>query len=281
MRSVLTYFRERFPLLAVLILGLGTAIYIVAVCSPEQPDSVTFSLTGLVALAFTSFLLRQRVMDEFKDRGHDDLNYPNRPVQRGAISIKNLVGLGIAAFALELSSVISIAAISSNRQSIYYYLAVIAFSLLTAREFFIPNWLNRHFTTYYISHQLIFVFFILWGFSIFGTKDELRTSAGAISFILIMASLEIMRKYEIRTNSAGEVVRDTYLAVWGKTQANLVLALGVAISGVLLGFFECTVLSIIGLISGLIIIGVRKSERAVQAATIGGFFVLGLVAYFS
>ena len=253
----------------------------VAVCSPEQPDSVTFSLTALVALAFSSFLLRQRVMDEFKDRGHDDINYPNRPVQRGAISIKKLVGLGIAAFALELSSVISIAAISSNWQSIYYYLAVIAFSLLTAREFFIPNWLTRHFTTYYISHQLIFVFFILWGFSIFGTEDELRLSAGAISFILIMASLEIMRKYEIRTNSAGEVVRDTYLAVWGKTQANLVLALGVAISGVLLGFFECTVLSIIGLISGLIIIGVRKSERAVQAATIGGFFVLGLVAYFS
>jgi hypothetical protein len=254
----------------------------VAVCSPEQPDSVTFSLTGLVALAFTSFLLRQRVMDEFKDRGHDDLNYPNRPVQRGAISIKNLVGLGIAAFALEISSVISLAAISSSHwQSIYYYLAVIAFSLLTAREFFIPNWLNRHFTTYYISHQLIFVFFIIWGFSIFGTKNELRISAGASSFILIMASLEIMRKYEIRTNSAGEVVKDTYLAVWGKTPTNLVLALGVAISGVLLGLFESTLLSIIGLISGLIIIGVRKSERAVQAATIGGFFVLGLVAYFS
>ena len=281
MRSVVTYFRERFPLPAVLILGLGTAIYMVAVCSPAQPDSVTFSLTGLAALAFTSFLLRQRVMDEFKDRGHDDLNYPDRPVQRGAISIKNLVGLGLAAFALELSSVISIAAISSHWQSVYYYLAVIAFSLLTSREFFIPNWLNRHFTTYYISHQLIFVFFILWAFSIFDTKAELRLVAGAFSFIFIMASLEIMRKYEIRTNSAGDVVKDTYLAVWGKTQTNLVLALGVAISGVLLGLFESTVLSIFGSISGLIIIGVRKSERAVQAATIGGFFVLGLVAYFS
>ena len=264
-----------------LILGLGTSTYMVAVCSPDQPDSVTFSLTVLIALAFTSFLLRQRVMDEFKDRGHDDLNYPNRPVQRGAISIKNLVGLGIAAFLLEISAVISIAAISSHWQSIYYYLPVIAFSLLTAREFFIPNWLNKHFTLYYLTHQLIFVFFILWGVSIFETSGELRIAAGSISFILMMASLEIMRKYEIRTNSAGEVVRDTYLAVWGRTQTNLVLALGVAISGVSFGLFESATLSIIGLISGLIIVGVRKSERAVQAATIGGFFVLGLVAYFS
>jgi hypothetical protein len=96
-----------------------------------------------------------------------------------------------------------------------------------------------------------------------------------------MASLEIMRKYEIRRNSAGEVVADTYLAVWGKRATNIALAIGLFLSGLFASSFEGVWLLIIGILAGLIIIGVRKSERAVQAATIGGFFALGLVAYFS
>lgn len=281
MQSVFTYFRERFPLPAVLVLAFGTAVFMVAGYSPEQPNSVTYVLTGLIALAFTAFLLRQRVMDEFKDRNHDSANYPNRPVQRGAISIKNLVWLGISAFLIEIGSVLEIAYISEHWLSVFWYLSVIAFSLLTAFEFFIPKWLNQHFTLYFFSHQLIFFFFSAWAFSVFLPSNFSRAICGSLSFVLIMASLEIMRKYEIRRNSAGEVVADTYLAVWGKRATNIALAIGLFLSGLFASSFEGVWLLIIGILAGLIIIGVRKSERAVQAATIGGFFALGLVAYFS
>jgi 4-hydroxybenzoate polyprenyltransferase len=280
LKSVFTYFRERFPLPAVIVLAIGTAVFMVAVCSPGQPSSIRYTLTGLVALAFIAFLLRQRVMDEFKDRGHDNANYPNRPVQRGAVSIRTLVLLGLVSFLIEITSASLIAGISNNWQTLLCYLAVVAFSLLTAKEFFIPKWLNEHFTLYFITHQGIFVFFIIWAINIFQTIGSTRILAGSASFILIMASLEIMRKYEIRRNTVGEIVPDTYLAVWGERQANAVLASCVALAGLFLALFEGYNLLIIGIIAGLIIVGVRKSERAVQAATIGGFFALGLVAYF-
>lgn len=280
MQSVLTYFRERFPLPAVVLLAFGTAVFMVAVCSPAQPSSLTFILTGLIALAFTAFLLRQRVMDEFKDRNHDSANYPTRPVQRGAISIVNLVWLGIIAFLFEIGAVLEIASISGQLLSVLWYLLVIAFSLLTAFEFFIPKWLNQHFTLYFLSHQLIFFFFVAWADSVFLPSDLSRTVIESLSFVLMMACLEVMRKYEIRRNSSGEIVADTYLAVWGNRTTNTLLATGIFLSGLLASLFEGVWLLMIGILSGLIIMGVRKSERAVQAATIGGFFALGLVAYF-
>jgi 4-hydroxybenzoate polyprenyltransferase len=278
--SAADYFRERFPLPVVITLSVGTAIWLVASTTDEMPSQNNYVITALITVAFTAFLLRQRVMDEFKDRSHDDANYPNRPVQRGVITHRQLKPIGFIAFLIELSAVIAIAALSNHWFSLLTYLAVLSFSALTAYEFFAVEWLNRHFTIYFLSHQLIFVFFYIWALSIFGASYSLQVALNGFAFMLAMAALEIMRKFEIRRNSVGEIVKDTYLAVWGRLVSVTALALSFAIGGTLLGRFTFP-LSLIGLLAGLLIVAVNKSNRAVQAATIVGFFAMGLVAYFS
>lgn len=280
MGSAADYFRERFPLPEVITLSVGTAIWLVASATDEMPTQYNYVITALITLAFTAFLLRQRVLDEFKDRSHDDANYPNRPVQRGVITQRELKTIGFIAFLIELSAVFAIATCSNNWISLLTYLAVLIFSALTAYEFFAGEWLNRHFTIYFLSHQLIFVFFFIWATSIFDSSYSLQVALNGFAFMLAMGALEVMRKFEIRKNSAGEVVQDTYLAVWGRSVSVTFLALSFAIGGALLGRFTLPH-SLIGLLAGLLIVAVNKSNRAVQAATIVGFFTIGLVAFFS
>ncbi len=280
MGSAADYFRERFPLPVVITLSVGTAIWLVATSTTEVPTQTNYFITFLITVAFTAFLLRQRVMDEFKDRSHDDANYPNRPVQRGVITHKQLKPIGFIAFLIELSAVSSIAIFTNSWFSLLAYLAVLIFSTLTAYEFFAAQWLNRHFTLYFLSHQLIFVFFYLWSLTIFGVQYSIQAVLNGLAFILSMAALEVMRKFEIRKNASGEVVQDTYLAVWGRPVSVAVLALCLALSGYFLGGFSYC-LGLLGVLAGLLIVLVSKSNRFVQAATIVGFFTIGLVAFFS
>lgn len=278
LKPMVAYCRERFPFPAVSILSLGTAIFLVA-ASSAQIENNTFLLTALIAVTFLAFLLRQRVMDEFKDQSHDDENYPNRPVQRGVITRKSLVYLGIFAFLLELSGVLSIWLISTQLISVLAYLAVLCFSGLTFYEFFAPTWLNKHFTLYFLTHQLIFVFFFLWGQSIFGFQEIQTAMPNGIAFMLVMAALEVMRKYEIRTNAKNEIVMDTYLAVWGRNASAVVLGLSFALSGLLIQSLNLWQ-AVIGTSVGLGLYLSRDSQKIVQALTVLGFFALGLVAYF-
>lgn len=280
MGSVADYFRERFPLPVVITLSVGTAIWLVASTTDEMPSQNNYVITALITVAFTAFLLRQRVMDEFKDRSHDDANYPNRPVQRGDITHRQLKPIGLLALLIEVSAVTSIAVLANSWQSLLAYLAVLIFSALTAYEFFAVEWLSRHFTIYFLSHQLIFVFLYIWALSVFGASHSLQVALNGFAFMLAMAALEVMRKFEIRRNSAGEIVQDTYLAVWGRSVSVTALALSFALGGSLLGGFTFP-LSLFGLFAGLLIVAVNKSNRAVQASTILGFFTIGLVAYFS
>ena len=124
------------------------------------------------------------------------------------------------------------------------------------------------------------MFFFIWATSIFDSRYSLQVALNGFAFMLAMGALEVMRKFEIRKNSAGEVVQDTYLAVWGRSVSVTFLALSFAIGGALMGRFTLPH-SLIGLLAGLLIVAVNKSNRAVQAATIVGFFTIGLVAFFS
>ena len=280
MRLIAAYLRERFKTTAAAALALGAAIWLVAAAWPAGKGLREFSLTLLIALTFFAFLLRQRVMDEFKDRHHDDVNYPNRPLQRGAILPRTLVYLGFSAFALEMFCALVAASISDHWISAPAYLAVVSYSVLTAFEFFVPQWLNRHFTIYFLSHQLIFVLFAFWSMTIFSTISSAKSWVGAAALLLGMASLEIMRKYEIRLNGRGEVVADTYLSVWGRTATLTVLMAIFAAAGLLFSLIKCWPLAVIGLFFALALALVRKSDLAVQATIFLGFYVLGLVVYF-
>ncbi|MEO0024703.1 MAG: hypothetical protein RL196_1144 [Actinomycetota bacterium] len=250
--------------------------------SEHKLDQTIFALTGLIALTFMAFLLRQRVMDEFKDRGHDDANYPNRPFQRGAISARTLIALGCFALAIEIGAVLTISLIAQSWQSVFAYLGVLAFSALTFFEFFASSWLEKHFTVYFASHQAIFVFFGIWGCSIYGQKNPAHALAGIIVLVAIMATVEVMRKFEIRRDAAGVVVADTYPAVWGRKQSIWFMALAMLTACLLIAPYKGWWFALLGLVTVLGGTGrARPTDKVIQIAVFAQFIGLGTLAFLS
>lgn len=280
MSAVWIYMKERFPLPLVLLLSLGYTLLIVGVNTVPSAASLAASLCILIS--FTAFLLRLRVTDEFKDAEHDATNYPNRPVQRGAITKRSIIYLGILAGVVEIAAVVIAGFIMSHPFSAFWYLLVIGYSYLTAVEFFCPAWLTKHFTLYFISHQLIFICFALWAYFLFAASITPTYIGSVLAFFLLMSSVEIIRKYELRRDPNGRIVKDTYPAVWGKMNTLLILASFVLLSGILLALASWSVIPVLiaGLGLGLLWV-VRRKTTAVQGVVAVVFIAQGLGAFIS
>ncbi len=162
-RRLWAYVGERFPL-------VGNGLLIVAYFSsnqflakvltaPGEPMRYSiYSLTGAVTLLCVFFHLR--VFDEHKDYAEDRLHYPERILSRGLVTLRQLAILGAVALGLEI-------ALAAHRgwETLVAVVAVIGFSLLMLKEFFVGEWLKEHFLVYASSHMLIMPLLALLVFS--------------------------------------------------------------------------------------------------------------------
>lgn len=234
---MVAYLHERFPIGGV---GLISVIFSLLAMGPSRVtfDQRWFTQVGLLALAFAAFLLRQRVTDEFKDKHHDDMNFPTRPFQRGLIDARSLIIMGALALITEITSVFLL----GGTTSLLWYLPALAYSVLMAREFMMPRWLNMHFTMYFLLHEVIFVLFALWISKTFWTTPTVNTIAWAVAFTAVMMSIEVARKFELRRDSKETVVMDTYVAVWGRDNALMALQGLIMTAGIALAYTESSIL---------------------------------------
>jgi 4-hydroxybenzoate polyprenyltransferase len=279
MNRLKAYLRERFPLAPTSAHALATAALLVGIASNSSDQGRHWAALG-IAMSFLFFMLRMRVTDEFKDATHDNANYPNRPVQRGAIYKRDLVSIGIVSLILELLGVAIAANAAGNLSNAVWYLPILIYSVLTGREFFIGEYLDRHFNLYFLLHQAIFVFWIMWGFAMFSTSLDGAHLGAAVGFFVLMISMEVVRKYEIRKNAGGEIVRDTYLVVWG-TWAFWVLVVNLLISAIafyLLSDSWPTLLVAALSLFGLLLL--RKIPEAVRAVAAVSFLITSAVVFF-
>ena len=214
MKNLRQYLAERFPVGITASHAFATSAMLVGIAAADRPIAERFWSTLAITTTFFFFMLRMRVTDEFKDRSHDDTNYPLRPVQRGLITTRQLIFLGLFALATELVVAFMSGYVTGHPGSIFWHLAILAYSVLTHVEFFAKSFLERHFNFYFLLHQQIFILYPIWVFSIWGTNWNAQTLGGACAFVLFMSAMEIVRKYEIRKNPNGDVVMDTYLSVW-------------------------------------------------------------------
>ena len=275
MRGVGVYLKERFPLPLVLLLAAGYSLFLVGISAPVDNTIMTASLT---ALAFTAFLLRQRVTDEFKDLTHDTKNYPTRPLQRGLVSKQQLITLGMLSLGIEFLAVFAVGGL----YSLLWYLPVFIFTLLMAFEFFASNWLEKHFTLYFLLHQLVFIGFIIWFFGATNTPVSPAALASAVAFLLTMCSVEIVRKFEIRRDAKKKVVLDTYPAVWGRALSIVILAACVIGSGALLVYASGNVYPLVISVASLSVIAWQhKSDTYIRVAGAGAFIAQSIGVFIS
>jgi hypothetical protein len=146
------YLAERFPVPVTLLLALatGAAAYAVAQAPvaglPLVVDGAAFGGVGLMFL----LLFHLRVFDEHKDFAEDAATRPDRPVQRGLVTLRQLSIAGAVAIALEL-----VLALAPGWRAGWWWALPLGYSVLMLREFFAPRWLARHYTIYAISHSAI------------------------------------------------------------------------------------------------------------------------------
>lgn len=225
MKVFIQYISERFPTALVLLFALGYASLAVGIVSEKNIWVIDLRLAIITLVILTCvfffFLLRQRVTDEFKDLAHDLSHYPERPLPRGLISKSQLLILGVFALIFEFLSVHLL-----GIKPLLIYLLVFVYSILMAKEFFISSWLNRHFTLYFLSHEVIFVLFGLFFISAINPLI-LRSVINSLLLIGVLVAapvtVEVIRKFSPRYSKDGRVVADTYSTVWGRNTAILVL----------------------------------------------------------
>ena len=209
------YLRERFPLLGhgLLIASYGSSNQFLARALTRPGERMHYdwsSLSGAVVLLCLFFHLR--VFDEHKDYAEDCRNHPDRVLQRGLITLRDLRRFGAVAIATELvlASLHSLAALTA-------VLIALGFSVLMLKEFFVGPWLRRHFLLYAVSHMLIMPLLALVVFS-FATGRWPWTAPGwfwlyACVGFFVTFNWEVSRK--IRTPEEEIEGVDSYTRVFG------------------------------------------------------------------
>ncbi len=172
-------------------------------------------------LATWSFFLLLRIFDEHKDYEIDLINYPDRVLQRGLITLDHLKVLAVACIALQLSWVIFLDKGLGN--AFYSWGLLFLFACLMTKEFFCGPWLEKHLTIYAFSHMLSMPLVIWWlaNMACPGVVlDEVMLALMSLAFISGFC-FEITRKTRGPEEERDSV--DSYSKVFGTKGSALVV----------------------------------------------------------
>jgi 4-hydroxybenzoate polyprenyltransferase len=227
-RRFKAYLDERFPLwnhgLLIVSYYSSNQFLAQALTRPGQPMHYSW-LSAVGAITMLCLFFHLRVFDEHKDYDDDCRFYPNRVLQRGLISLRDLKILGGIAIILEC-----LLGAWLGPATLVAVLAAQAYSVLMLKEFFCRKWLRRQFLTYAMSHMLIMPLFAMVVFSA-ATGRYLWQAPGwfwLYSFVgfFVTFNWEVSRKIRAPEQEIDGV--DTYTKMFGTYgAAYLVLAIRV------------------------------------------------------
>lgn len=231
LKNVPAYWAERFPLINAV---LFIVLFLVGFVLGGNRSLLDISgMDALGALAVVSFFFRLRVFDEYKDYDLDLQNHPQRVLQSGKVTLKELTALSLLGTAIEIIW-------SYYMGSVAFWAIALGYSLLMRYEFFVGKWLNRHLFVYSISHMLIMPTIIAWVW--FSYSSVASTTLYTLMALSVLAgySFELARK-NFAPAAEGEGV-DSYSKRIGNKAVNGIIVLLLTAS-LALQFFLFTQLS--------------------------------------
>lgn len=279
------YQAERFPLLRtvpLLAVFSAASINVSALLAERETPGIGAYLAGL-ALALILFF-QMRAADEWKDRDIDARYRPERPVPRGLVSLRLLLGIAVAL--IPVGALIAWAV----TPGLLWLLALVWFwlALMTA-EFGAAEWLRARVALYLVSHMAIMplIDLLLTGIEWVGSGGP----APALWLFLALSFvngcvLEIGRKIWAPEDEREGV--ESYSGLWGPRRAAavwmvcvLVAAGFLALLGSALGAWSLAVVAALGL--GLCLIACLRfsavpSGRGKLLDVASGLWVLGCYA---
>jgi hypothetical protein len=217
--SLWAWSSERFPWPMILI-GL-VPIYVAALCAGRFVDAggapgaaVAFrplDVPGLVAMV--SFVLVLRVFDEHKDYDKDCVAHPDRVLQRGLVTLRQL--RWVAAVAIAVQVAVSVAYDGGLGAVSAAWAAAFGWSLLMLVEFFCGEWLAPRLLPYALTHTVVTPLILLWVFTMGAGDIAWSALLGWLLVNSFFTSLafEVSRKSVAPADERPEV--DTYSRRYG------------------------------------------------------------------
>lgn len=218
------YLVERFMLPAFVPSAFLHVAFLLHYTAPTKLWVDTWTLI-IGVITYIGVFLILRFSDELKDKQHDDAYYPDRPVQRGLLTLTEIR----RALIIMIIVVLIGNALLFSWKVFFVLIPLAGYMTLMRHEFFMPQFIRSHILIYMVSHQLFVPIFILYYFVSVG-----RWPSGGADWlfigvnVLMLMSVEVARK--IRPRASENESRDTYSSALGRGWACLFLLilLGVA-----------------------------------------------------
>ena len=221
-QRLLAWIHERFPIPNALLFFI---LYLLAAFMghfTQTQAAIVVSLQDLLGCGITwSFFLLLRIFDEHKDYQLDLQNHPERVLQRGLITLKQLKILAI--LVLLLQGVWCVYLDQGFAAVTQAWLLLLLWTLLMTVEFFCGEWLSQRLTLYAFSHMLVMPL-ILWWLMQMGQPGAAMSGL----FVLIAAlafsggfTFEVTRK--TRGPEEERTTVDSYSQRFGTTGAGVVV----------------------------------------------------------
>lgn len=291
-RRFLAWMGERFPFanaLLFFILYLATA----AVARATLDGQIGISALDLVGgLVTWSFFLVLRIFDEHKDYELDCQNHPERVLQSGLITLNHLKMAAVLAIAAQV--LWSLWLDRGFGQTTTAWLMMFAWTCLMGREFFIAGWLNRHLTTYAVSHMLVMPLIVWWLANLAAPGLAFTSTLGILMGLAFVSGFcfEITRKTRGPEEERDTV--DSYSRIFSVRGAALIVAALVTTmvlnqawlildltdsfpiwaAGILLVFWVMTVRQLVRFRAAPSAKGREKNEALVALTMLAGYAVL-------
>jgi len=228
----LAWMAERFPL------ANGVFAFVLSVAALAYGKSlatagrVSFGARDILGfLGVYSFFLMLRVFDEHKDYESDRIYHPQRVLQRGLITLGHLKVVGLLAIVMQAA-----ASLTYDRgfgRVTLLWVGTFAWSLLMAREFFVPEWLRPRLLLYTFSHMLVMPLAMLWMLQMGMGSHPMTPQVLWMALLAFFAGLtfEIGRKFKAPEEEREGV--DSYTRRFGTRRAPFVLLLVIVVAALL------------------------------------------------
>jgi len=222
----MAWVQERFPVAhgALFFVLFAAAAVTGSAASGAGPIALPVATLGLGFLGAWSFFLMLRVFDEHKDFERDRLNHPDRVLQRGLITLDHLKVVGGVAIGVQLLASL-VADGGRPGPATVTWGAVMLWSALMAREFWIGPWLEKRLVLYAVSHMAVMPLAIAWMAHIGGGGIWVTTGLPWLALMAFCAgaAFEVTRKTRAPEEERPTV--DSYARSLGLRGACIAIAL--------------------------------------------------------
>ncbi len=194
---------ERVPLIVMLAIGLS-----ISVTLSKSSGNINWYATIIATLMIVLYFLQIRLADEPKDYEHDNQYYPNRPVQRGVITLKELSQLKTTS----ITCFFVLAALTGSIEVFLLACLQQLYSYLTRHEFFMRNWLRKHFLIYQFSH---YIQLLILDWLILSVLRIQPLSQKLLFFVFIIIMIGMVEASRTIGGTDGKAAKDRYSYILG------------------------------------------------------------------